>query len=249
VDATTVPLTITPKTIGGESIVSRQAVDGASPGTDVIIGTELRELLSRDREREIALVVEALTSRGTITDTGGTGASQSGRDLMRGLNAAVADMFLDRHQPAEGIFVNGADWSNLVAGEDTTGRPLLPYINPMNSQGQMTAPGAQVGVIAGVPTVGNWAILSSLNEIVARRNDGHQWASAVLDVRLMERNGPQSVVFAIWQYFAFAVLQPKGVRKWTYTNVVASDVLTINEDSDGPKGKGSKADAKADAKA
>jgi hypothetical protein len=38
VDITTDPVTITPKSIGGESIVSRQAVDGASPGTDVIIG-------------------------------------------------------------------------------------------------------------------------------------------------------------------------------------------------------------------
>jgi hypothetical protein len=41
----------------------------------------------------------------------------------------------------------------------------------------------------------------------------------VLDVRLMEREGPVSVVFAIWQYFGFAVLEPKGVRKYTYTNV------------------------------
>lgn len=245
VDMTTNPVTITPKSIGGESIVSRQAVDGASPGTDVIIGTQLRELLSRDREREIALVLEALAARGTITDTGGTGAGQSGGDLIRGLTSAVANMFLDRHLAAEGIFTNGTDWGNLVAGVDTTGRPLMPYIGPVNSDGQLTAPGAQVGIIAGVPTTGNWAILSALNEIVARRNDARQWASAVLDVRLMERNGPQSVVFAIWQYFAFAVLEPKGVRKWTYTNVLADPAslgITVNDDGEGeapaPKGKG-----------
>jgi len=242
VDMTTAPITITPKTIGGESIVSRQAVDGASPGTDVIIGTQLRELLSRDREREIALVLEALTARGTITDTGGTGAGQSGADLIRGLTSAVANMFLDRHLPSEGIFVNGTDWSNLVAAVDSTGRPLMPYIGPVNANGQLTAPGAQVGIIAGVPTVGNWAILSALNEIVARANDARQWASAVLDVRLMERNGPQSVVFAIWQYFAFAVLEPRGVRRWTYTNVLATSAslgITVAEDEDAEgKGKG-----------
>jgi HK97 family phage major capsid protein len=241
VDVATNPVTITPKTIGGESIVSRQAVDGASPGTDVIIGTQLRELLSRDREREIALVLEALTARGVITDTGGTGAGQSGADLIRGLTSAVANMFLDRHLPAEGIFTNGTDWANLVAAVDGSGRPLMPYIGPVNSNGELTAPGAQVGVIAGVPTMGNWAILSALNEIVARRNDARQWASAVLDVRLMERNGPQSVVFAIWQYFAFAVLEPKGVRKWTYTNVLADAAslgITVHEDGDEGKGKG-----------
>ena len=66
VDITTGPLALTPKTIGGETIVSRQAVDGASPGTDVIIGTQLRELLMRDTEREIALVLEALPAYGAI---------------------------------------------------------------------------------------------------------------------------------------------------------------------------------------
>ena len=62
VDIATAPQALTPKTIGGETIVSRQAVDGASPGTDVIIANELRELLMRDTEREIALVLEALTT-------------------------------------------------------------------------------------------------------------------------------------------------------------------------------------------
>jgi HK97 family phage major capsid protein/HK97 family phage prohead protease len=227
VDVTTTPGTLTPKTIGGETIVSRQAVDGASPGTDVIIGNELRELLMRDTEREIALVLEALTASGTIPDTAGTTAAQSGRDLYKGLAAKLGEYYAGaaaggagaRMLPAEGVFVNSTDWNNLVAGEDTTGRPLLPYMSPVNSHGEITATGFQKGIIGGVPVEPAWAILSALNEIVARRNDARQWKSAVLDVRLMERNGPVSVVFAIWQYFGFAVLQPKGVRRYTYTNV------------------------------
>jgi len=59
---------------------------------------------------------------------------------------------------------------------------------------------------------------------------------------LMERNGPQSVVFAIWEYFAFAVLEPRGVRRWTYTNVLATSAslgITVAEDEDAEgKGKG-----------
>lgn len=227
VDVATTPKTLTPKTIGGETIVARQAVDGASPGTDVIIGNQLRELLMRDTEREIALVLEALTTSGAIADTAGTGASQSGRDLMKGLATILGQFYAGaaaggagaRMLPAEGIFVNSTDWGNLVAAEDTTGRALLPYINPVNSQGEVTAPGFQRGIIGGVPVEPAWAILAATNEIVARRNDARQWKSAVLDVRLMEREGPQSVVFAIWQYFGFAVLEPKGVRRYTYTNV------------------------------
>ena len=227
VDVTTAPKTLTPKTIGGETIVSRQAVDGASPGTDVIIGNQLRELLMRDTEREIALVLEALTTSGAITDTAGTTPAQSGRDLYKGIASKLGQFYSGaaaggagaRMLPAEGVFVNSTDWGNLTAGEDTNGRPLLAYINPTNALGQLTAAGFQRGIIGGVPVEPAWAILTATNEIIARRNDARQWKSAVLDVRLMEREGPQSVVFAIWQYFGFAVLEPKGVRRYTYTNV------------------------------
>jgi len=227
VDVTTAPKTLTPKTIGGETIVSRQSVDGASPGTDVIIANQLRELLMRDTEREIALVLEALTSSGAIADTAGTTAAASGRDLHKGIAKALGEFYAGaaaggagaRMLPAEGVFVNSTDWGNLSAGEDTSGRPLMAYINPTNALGQQTAPGFQRGVIGGVPVEPAWAILDPKNEIVARRNDARQWKSAVLDIRLMEREGPQSVVFAIWQYFGFAVLEPKGVRKYVYTNV------------------------------
>ena len=227
VDVTTAPKTLTPKTIGGESVVSRQSVDGASPGTDVIIGNQLRELLMRDTEREIALVLEALTAAGTIADTAGTTPAASGRDLYKGIASKLGQFYAGaaaggagaRFLPAEGVFVNSTDWGNLCAGEDTAGRPLMPFINPVNALGELQGTGFQRGVIGGVPVEPAWAILDAKNEIIARRNDGRQWKSAVLDIRLMEREGPQSVVFAIWQYFGFAVLEPKGVRKYTYTNV------------------------------
>lgn len=227
VDVTTTPKTVTPTTIGGETIVSRQAVDGASPGTDVIIGNQLREILMRDREREIALVLEALTSSGAIADTAGTAAAQSGRDLVRGITTILGQFYTGaaaggagaRFLPAQGWFANATDWGNLAAAEDlNNGRPLMPYINPMNSNGQLMEPGFQKGVLGGVPVEPAWAILSATNHIVARKNDAMQWKSAVLDIRMDERNGPVSVVFAVMQYFAFAVLQPKGVRRYTYTN-------------------------------
>lgn len=227
VDVATAPINVTPKTIGGEAIVSRQAVDGASPGTDVIIANELRELLMRDKEREIALVLEALTSSGAIADTAGTAAAQSGRDLHRGIAQILAQFYTGaaaggagaRFLPAEGWFSNATNWNKLIAGEDiNNGRPLLAYINPVNSQGTVTAPGFQRGVIGGTPVEPAWAILAATNEIVARRNDARQWISPLIDVRLNERNGPQSVVYAVMQYYAFAVLQPKGVRRYTYTD-------------------------------
>jgi len=226
VDITTGPLALTPKTIGGETIVSRQAVDGASPGTDVIIANELRELLMRDTEREIALVLEALTSSGAIPDTAGV--PGSGNDLHKGIAGVLGQYYAGaaaggagaRMLPAEAVFVNSTDWGNLVGAVDASGRPLLSYVNPQNALGTMgSAPGFQSAVIGGVPVTPAWALLSATNEIVARKNDARQWKSAILDLRLIEREGPESIVFAIWQYFAFAVLQPKGVRRYTYTNV------------------------------
>jgi HK97 family phage major capsid protein len=226
VDITTGPLALTPKTIGGETIVSRQAVDGASPGTDVIIGNQLRELLMRDTEREIALVLEALPTSGAIADTAGVGGA--GNDLHAGIAGILGQYYAGaaaggagaRMLPAEGVFVNATDWGNLVGAVDASGRPLLSYISPQNALGQQSGgPGFQAATIGGVPVTPAWALLAPTNEVVARKNDARQWKSAVLDLRLIEREGPQSIVFAIWQYFAFAVLEPKGVRRYTYTNV------------------------------
>jgi HK97 family phage prohead protease/HK97 family phage major capsid protein len=225
VDIGTGPVALTPKTIGGETIVSRQAVDGASPGTDVIIGNQLRELLMRDTEREIALVLEALPTSGAIPDTAGL--PGAGGNLHAGIAGILGQYYAGaaaggagaRMLPAEAVFVNSTDWGNLVGATDASGRPLLSYISPQNALGQQTAVGFQSAVIGGVPVTPAWALLAATNEIVARRNDARQWKSAVLDIRLMEREGPQSIVFAIWQYFGFAVLEPKGVRRYTYTNV------------------------------
>jgi HK97 family phage prohead protease/HK97 family phage major capsid protein len=227
VEMGTKPLTLTPKTIGGETVVSRQAVDGASPGTDVIIANQLRELLMRDTEREIALVLEALPTSGAIADTAGTTPSQSGRDLHAGIASKLGEYYAGaaaggagaRMLPAEVVFVNSKDWGNLVAGTDANGRYLLSYVAPQNALGQLTAPGFPRGMIGGIPVEPAWALLAPTNEIIARANDARQWKSVILDIRLIEREGPQSIVFAIWQYFAFAVLEPKGVRRYTYTNV------------------------------
>jgi hypothetical protein len=225
VDIATGPLALTPKTIGGESIVSRQAVDGASPGTDVIIGNQLREMLMRDTEREIALVLEALPTSGAIPDTAGT--AGAGADLHNGIASILGAYYAGsaaggagaRMLPAEAVFVNATDWGNLVGATDASGRALLSYVNPQNALGQQGAAGFQSAVIGGVPVTPAWALLADTNEVVARRNDARQWKSAVLDIRLIEREGPQSIVFAIWQYFGFAVLEPKGVRRYTFTNV------------------------------
>lgn len=209
IDVTTAPKTLTPKSIGGETIVSRQAVDGASPGTDVIIGNQLRELLMRDTEREIALVLEALAEAGAITDHDSIASA-----LSQYYAGAAAGGDGARFLPAEGVFLNSTLWGSVTGETDLNGRPLMPYINPMNALGQVTGAGFQRGVIGGVPVEPAWAILDAASSIIARRNDGRQWKSAVLDVRLMEREGPQSIVFAVFQYFGFAVLEPKGVRKY-----------------------------------
>jgi HK97 family phage major capsid protein len=221
VDTHTKPISITPVALGGETIVSRQVVDGASPGADQIIGARLRELLMRDTEREIATVLQALPTWYTIADTAGTGQAQSGRDVERALRIASARFYAQRFLPAEGSFLNTTDYENLAAGEDSTGRPLLPAVGPMNASGTF-GPGFTGAVVGSVPVAQAWAITDPKLSYMARRNDARQWQSAVLDVRLMEREGPQSIVFAVWQYFAFAVLEPLGVRELSYTNVLKS---------------------------
>jgi HK97 family phage major capsid protein len=215
VDVTTAPLTGTPIWVGGESIVSRQAVDGASPGTDRIIAAELRQLLMRDRERAIAAIIAALTAAGSVDATGGATEGAEGLILHRGIRKAVAKFGTARHLPAEVVFASSDTWELLNAAEDTAGRPVMPVGDYVNSSGQAQA-GLMAGRIAGVQTLPAWG-LAAKTIATARANDAHIWQSAVLDVTLTERNGPHSVVFAVAQYFLALVLQPAGVKRWTWT--------------------------------
>jgi HK97 family phage portal protein/HK97 family phage prohead protease len=229
VEVGTDPIAATPVTIGGETIVSRQSLDGAAPGIDLIVTGTLRELQMRDRERAIATVLAALPVSGTITDTAGTTPAQSGRDLIRGLSLALAryygggtDPTKGRFLPAEGVLTNPTDYEQLVQAEDLNGRPLMPFLGPVNASGTFAA-GYEGGTIAGRPVYQAWGITSQLDTFIARRNDAIQWISPELNMRLDQREGPQSVVFAIWQYFAFGVIQPIGVQRWTYTNTLMAD--------------------------
>jgi HK97 family phage major capsid protein len=235
VELKTKPTPITPVACGGKTIVSRQVVDGASPGADAIIQSQLRELLMRSQERLIATVLGALPVTGTIADTGGTGGGQSGRDLERGLRSAVAQFLGLRYLPAEGVLVNATDYRNLAEGEDLQGRPIMPMIGPVNTDSDFL-PGFSGGRVAGVPVGNAWAIASPLDNYVARRGDARSWASTALDIRYDEQRGPESIVFAIWQYFAFAVIQPKGVTRWTYTNTLQAEKASASGKDEGPRG-------------
>jgi hypothetical protein len=71
---------------------------------------------------------------------------------------------------------------------------------------------------------------------VARREDGHVWQSAILDITLSEREGPQSVVYAVAQYFLCLVLQPAGVKRWIWTGAAPADepdALAAGDDDGG----------------
>jgi hypothetical protein len=75
-------------------------------------------------------------------------------------------MFLDRHQPSEGIFTNGTDWANLVAAVDSTGRPLMPYISPVNANGPADRARRPGGHHRGRPDHRKLGNSLALNEIV-----------------------------------------------------------------------------------
>ena len=79
----------------------------------------------------------------------------------------------------------------------------MPIYGEQNTD-STTGAGFAGGYIAGVPAAMAWAIVSQVNDFVARRNDAHTWAWTILDIELTERRagvdrvrGGADIVFAV----------------------------------------------------
>jgi hypothetical protein len=140
------------------------------------------------------------------------------------------------------ILPSSAHWSALVGANDSTGRPLLPYVgyNPTNVGGAFST-GYGEGSIAGVPARPAWANAPGTTILGAGPNDAMSFESSMLEFRFAEKSGPELVEFNVWGYFGAVVLQAKGVLKITST---ASGFLVAPNSEAGP-GNGETAKARS----
>ena len=189
-DIATTAVTATPLLYGGFIDVSRQVLDSADPSATAMVMQDLLEAYSQTSETAIKVAVEA---GATASGTAITAATP-----YAGVLGNVIKYQTTRFNPAQGQFIPGALYAVLLAQGDTTGRPFLPSIGPVNSDGTARA-GATGANVLGADVFLSWA--STVNVVVtARENDYVIYESSIAQFSYDQVVGPQAVRIGLWAY-------------------------------------------------
>jgi hypothetical protein len=189
-DIATTAVSVTPSAYGTYTDVSRQALDGGDPSVLSIIFQDLVEAYRQASETAIKVAVEAGAS---ASGTAITAATPWAGEL-----ANVVKYYATRFRPAEAAFVPSAQYSVLLAQGDTTGRPFMPMLGPVNSDGTVNSGGVN-GNILGAQAFLSWASTANVN-VFAVRNDYVIYESSIAQFTYDQVVGPQSVRVGLWAY-------------------------------------------------
>jgi hypothetical protein len=189
-DIATTAVTVTPSAYGTYTDVSRQALDGGDPSVLAIIFQDLVEAYRQASETAIKVAVEAgATASGTAITAATPWAGELGN---------VIKYYATRFRPAQGAFIPSALYSVLLAQGDTTGRPFMPMLGAMNSDGTVQS-GAISGNILGAAAYLSWASTVNVN-VFAVPSDYVIFESAITQFTYDQVVGPQSVRVGLWAY-------------------------------------------------
>jgi hypothetical protein len=189
-DIATTAVTVTPSAYGTYTDVSRQALDGGDPSVLSIIFQDLLEAYSQASETAIKVAVEAgATASGTAITAATPWAGELGN---------VVKYYATRFRPAQFAFVPAALYSVLLAQGDTTGRPFMPMLGLMNSDGSVQG-GAIAGNILGAEARLSWASTVNVN-VFAVANDYVIFESSIAQFTYDQVVGPQSIRVGLWAY-------------------------------------------------
>lgn len=190
-DFATTAVTATPLMYGGYTDVSRQVLDGADPAAEAMLMQDLAEAYSQTAEGVVKTAVEAGASAG-VAITAAT--------PYAGAIANVVNYYTTRFRTAKRAFIPPAAFSTLLAQLDTTGRPLVPQIGPVNSDGSVSTDGDQI-VAALLSAQGTLAWQGTLNTwVFGVQSDYVIYESAVAQFRYDQVVGPQAVRVGLWAY-------------------------------------------------
>jgi hypothetical protein len=190
VDLATTAVTVTPLIYGAYTDVSRQALDGADPSVLSIIYQDLVEAYAQASETVIKTAVEA---GATASGTAITAATPWAGEL-----ANVIKYYATRFKPAQAAFIPSALYSVLLSQGDTTGRPFMPMLGAMNSDGTVEQ-GAIAGNILGAKALLSYASTVNVN-VFAVPADYVIFESAIAQFQYDQIVGPQAVRVGLWAY-------------------------------------------------
>jgi HK97 family phage prohead protease len=211
--------TVTPTTLRGKAKISRETWDmGGLPN----IGDQLFKQMVRDYNEALeAKVVAVLTasspaSLGTFTALGGT----NGQTLVKELRSNLASLQFARGGFSMGVLFAQADlYLQLIGATDTTGRPILPAVNPMNADGSPTNLWGSIN-INGVTVIPTWGLAAAgqttaQNSYVVDTTAVDAWADAPRKL-VFDNTEVSNVYVGIWGYAAAAINDIAGVRVLSY---------------------------------
>lgn len=189
-DIATTAVTATPLIYGTYTDVSRQAIDGADPSAQSLILQDLIEAYAQASETVIKTAVEAGSTASGVAVTAAT--------PYAGVLANVINYQGTRFNPATGVFIPSALYAVLLAQGDSTGRPFLPMIGQMNSDGSVARGGIQADVL-GATTYLSYASTTNVC-VFARPTDFVIYESSLATFTFSEVVGPQAVRIGLWAY-------------------------------------------------
>ena len=171
-------------------------------------------------QRATAMLVlsDIFTPNTSITDIAITPAAAADSVLVDQLLAAFASLQFERGGFVFDKFAVHVDlFKALAAAKDSTGRKLLPYMNPSNASGSSRGRVSSLD-IQGVEGIPSWALGATSTNVqnswLFDSESVHGWASA--PQRLDFQYRVAYVDLAIWGYHAVAISDTTGVRQVTY---------------------------------
>lgn len=208
--------TVTPTALSGKVKITREVFDaGGSPQVSGLIWSKMQAEYFRALENSVPTALAAAAA--SITDITLTTAAVDSA-LVSQLLGAFADLqFVAGGFSMDTLALHIDLYKALAAAKDTTGRALLPYLNPTNAAGLSRGRFASLD-IQGVEGIPAWALGatsgSSSNSWLFDSGSVHGWASAPqrLDFNIEVAN----VYLGVWGYKAVAISDFAGVRQVTY---------------------------------
>ncbi|HEV8282357.1 MAG TPA: hypothetical protein VGQ02_10880 [Candidatus Limnocylindrales bacterium] len=191
-DFATTAVSATPLMYGAYTDVSRQTIDGADPVAQAMLLQDLNEAYAQASETVIKTAVEAGSTASGVAITAAT--------PYAGTLANVINYYAVRFKSANGAFIPSALFPVLAAQGDTTGRPFLPMIGAVNSDGTTLADDLTLD-LAVLTARTKLSYASTVNVCVfGRPNDFVTFESSVASFSFDQVVGPQAVRIGIWAY-------------------------------------------------
>lgn len=216
---TVAPLTVTPGGVSGLYKITREMADSANPAIDAIAMQAMSEDYSQRTEGKVYAKLNGANGvGGTITagfvPSGAqvTTTTGQGDELGQGVRTAIGIYDFRRFAEIDWGYLSQEGVSEFASAVDTTGRPMFPWVQPMNPIGLAQQSGYFIdGVTLGKAWSMSGNTSSDADVIMGAKPDVWCWESPVLTFRFEERSGPAFVELALFAYFAVEVLRPVGL--------------------------------------